>query len=418
MVEQDTNFAARREARIDFARQIQEIERDANEQRLDATRSYESQRSQTISEYERTIAREAEDFGRQRLRAQEAFLRQIGDIEEAGRRRNAEMAADLVERIGELTSDSGQRIAEAQADTNKRIQEIEADYQRNRERAERDHRDRLFDAAARLDAVAVFTEQRNFKRQQADADEAHREQIDKLNDQLAERTQKEQQNLAERIAQEQRANAKRLAEAKAADDQRIADMREEFARRLAEEDADRAIRLARMAEDHAAQLAQQAAAQAERLAQIDRHAAEERKAAEDAHLKQMQELGGVVAKGWLLIQEAIQKAMLKSYDEFNKDLAKRDKRLMQAMSEAEAGPSGGLNLANLPGYATGGWVNRTGLAMVHQGEYVMNRQQAQRAGGSLTIGALNVYGTPGMNEQDLARAVRGELVSVLRGVAN
>jgi hypothetical protein len=410
----DPRAGERRAAQLDFQRQIADIERSANEQRLDATRSYESQRSQTIADYERSIAREAEDFARQRVRAQQELMRQIADIEDEGRRNAARWASDLAERISELSADSGERIAEAQENTNKRIAEIEEDYQRNRERAERDHRDRLFDAAARLDAVAVFNEQRNFKRQQQDADEAHREQLDKLNEQLSERIQDEQENLQERIDQENRAHARRLADAKDADDRRIADMREDFARRQAEEDADRAVRLRRMAEDHAAQLAQQAAAQAERLAQIARHEAEERKAAEDAHLKEMEQLGVVLSKGWLLVQKSIEAAMLKEYEDFKK-------KLKEQFTQPRQDRFGNLiDQPYMPEFASGGWVNRTGPAMVHAGELILNRQQAaMRSGTTLNLsdGAIVVYGTPGMSPDDIARAVRGELVSVLREVS-
>lgn len=446
----DANAMKRRDMQIDFARQLMQIDRQAADARLDATRSFEQQRSQTISDYERSIAREAEDFGRQRLRQQQQLERQIASVQEDAARRTAKAIEDLAERIADLQADSARRLSEAQVDsnrriadaqesTNKRVAEIERDYHRDRERAERDHRDRLMDAAARLDAAAVFNEQRNFRRQQQDANEAHRERIDKEQDQLAERirkeqeslaerTRKEQENLAERIAQEQRAHAKRLREAKEADDRRLADMRADFARRQAEEDADRAVRLRRMAEDHQAQLAQQAAAHSERIAQINRHQTEERKAAEDAHLTEMQRLGGTVAKGWLLVQEAIQKAMLESYDKFQEELNKRF-----ATQGPQPAPQFPIN--PFRGFADGGPVMRTGLARVHSGEFILSKSMVQainnatggrvgssaaRSGGSsltLADGAIQVFAAPGMSEQAVARAVRGEIAGLFRELA-
>lgn len=364
----DQHYEERRQEQIDFGRELADIERSANAQRLDATQQYESQRSQIVETYGRQMAREEEDFLRQRGRAVAEFNRQVANLQSEAAERDAEWASDLAE-----------RIADIQSDGNERISEIEENYQRDRERREQDHRDRLFDAASRLDAVAVANEQRNYRRQSQDAQERHDEQIDK-----------ERENIAERIADEQHGHAERLADARKADAERLEDMREAFARQTAQEDEDRAVRLQRMAEDHAAQLAQMDAAQALRIEQINRHEAEERKTAEEAHIKAMGELGETLSEGWLRIQKGIEAVMLKEAEDFEKRIKEK-----YDVNNAERG-TGATRSAGLPGYASGGWVNRTGPAMVHAGEYVLSPQIAAMAaamrGGSMNVGGINIYG--------------------------
>lgn len=420
-------LADQRNAKLEFETEIQGIERDAAGARLDATRQYESQRTETIASYEQTIAREAEDFGRQRARAQAQFQKQIADIAEDAGKREANWQEDLAEKLADFQSDSAERIADAQEDAAKRIAEIEEDYHKNRERAERDHRDKLMDAAARLDATAVFQEQRNFARQSADAKEAHDEAISDAQESLQERIDKERENLAERIADEQEAHAERLADAREADAERLADLQESHAEQQRLEDEDRALRLSRMAEDHAAQLASLSAANAERMAEIDRQKADELKAAQDAHLQQLADLG-IYNKAWKAIQDAREREALESWGkfwtEFNKAL-----KVFGPMTEAEAKKNqwSGLNLSDpttYPGFAAGGWVGRDGPIMAHAGEYVLNRQQAAMQGGArsatlnLAAGAIVVNAAPGMNVGDLAAAVRSEIVSVFGELAN
>lgn len=394
-------LADQRAAKLDFAQEIADIERDSANQRLDATRNYESQRTDTIASYERTIAREAEDFGRQRARAQAQFQKQVAELAESAAEREADMAEDLADRIADLQAGASERITEAQDNTNKRISEIEEDYRKSRERAERDHRDNLLDAAARLDATAVFNEQKRFAREQADAKDARDEAISDAQEGLQERIEQERDNLAERIAQEQEAHAERLQEARDADAERLADMQADFAEQQRLEDEDRAVRLQRMAEDHAAQLASMAAAQAEQMAEIDRAEAEELRSAQEAHLKELEE-AGIFNKNWKAIQDAREREALQSWDRFWQEFNGRLRMQgPQTPAQAQANQWQGIQLAD-----PSTW-NFSSAPPATRGGDVRNFNAS-----------ISVFAAPGQSAESVAGAVRAEMVRVFRELAN
>lgn len=386
----------RTEAQTDLIRQwaadVQAIEREAGMARVEATRQYESQRSQTIAQYELGILRDAEDFARSRQRQAEQLARQIADVRADAQNREALQVRDYTEKIAELRSDANERIAE-----------IEESYAESREKAERDHRDRLMGAAARLDAVGVFEEQRRYQREQEEAKHAHGKRIGK-----------EKDNLQERIDDERKAHERRLADARAADEERIQEMRASLAEQQRLEDEDRAIQRKRQEEDHRLQLAQMAQAQAERMAQISEQAANEKKALDEKFTEELAATG-LHNENWLKIQELRQKESLKLFDEFWKEIQKRF-AIQGPKTKEEAEPR-----AFPDSFALGGWVQRGGIARVHAGEFVVPAAQARSmAGGmsrSVTIGDIHVYGTPGMDEATLGRAVRREVEGIFSELA-
>lgn len=410
----------------DWADGVREIERTANSARLDATQSYEAQRTSTIRSYEQGIAREAQDFAIGRARAAKQLADSIADIQSDGAKNGVRWAADLAERIAALRQAQGTAIAELVEAGNKRLADIEEQYRTDRERAERDHRDRLFSAASRLDAVAVAEEQRSFARAASVAAEDHAKQVSDESRTLAERISQEQTNLQERIAQEQAAHAERLADAKAADEQRIADLIESQAEQQAQEDADRALRLARQAEDYQAQLAEMAAAQAERIAQIERHAAEER-AQLDEEAKKALAAEGLVNREFFLQQVELKKKSLELFENWWK-------RINYAFENSMIGPPTPAESARRaaeeakvhawPGFANGGFVGRTGLATVHQGEYVLSRKMLQAGGATrsnvvnIASGAIAVYAAEGMSAEAIADAVNRRLIAHYREISN
>lgn len=419
-----------------WATSVQAIERDAATQRLDATRQYESQRAETISDYGRTVVREEQDFARSRARALADYARQIADAREESAQREADAARDLARAIANVREEAGKReakwqsdysekIAEMRADSNERLADLEADYAKARERAELDHRDRLLSAAARLDAVGVFEEQRNFARQQKDAQDNYEDQRSEIKkalaEQLADALEAQQERLeearagdAERLQDMQAAFEEQRAEARAADADRLRDMQEDFERRLAREDEDRQIQNQRRAEDHAAQMAQMANAQAERMAQIDEQTAREKKALEEQFLEEL-EAEGLHNAQWLKIQAERQRQSLKSFDLWWEEINKRF-AIQGPKTRADTPP-----IAFPDSFAAGGWVQRSGMAMVHAGEYVANRQTAAAmAGGmarNITVGDIYVTPLPGMDTDALAVAVRRELMAALEEAA-
>ena len=366
----------------DWAKAVQRIEQEAGEARLQATRDYEEQRSETISQYELSALREAEDFARQRSRQEANYQRQIADIQEDAAKRERDWQRDLSEKLTELRSDSNERLVE-----------LDEDYAKDRERSARDHRERLLDAAARLDAVAVREEQRRYADQTSDAEENYQEQRGKI-----------QEALDERIADELKAHQRRLEDQRTADAERLADMKRAFEEQRAEEDFDRAIRLARQAEDHASQLAQMDVAQAERLAQIDRQAAQERAALDENFLAQLNE-AGIYRQAWLDQQKAQQEASLKLFDAWWEGIKAR---FPDAVQQGPKLPSFPTSFADY-GYTSSGITSPAGQAA--SGGSVSNR--------SITIaeGAISVYAAPGQDERAVARQVRTEMERLLMEAA-
>jgi hypothetical protein len=367
-----------------WAANVQRIEREAGQARLDATRDYEEQRSEAIADYERGIARDAEDFARARARAAEQLNRQIADIEADAAKRAAKAEEDYDERTGELRED-----------TNERLAKIEEKYARDRERAAEDHRDRLMDAAGRLDAVAVREEQRRFAKSQQEASENYDEQVSDA-----------QKALDKRLADERESYEERAAEQRLADAERIQDLRDNLAESQRLEDEDRAISQARAAEDFARQQAQAATDHAQRLAQISRQAAEERKQLDESFMAQLA-AEGVHNAQYLALQEAKQKASLALFDQWWSDIEKRF--AVQGPQPASQGPQ-------LPG----GWLTdfNGGRTQPAAGFPTSFADAASRAAGrSVTFGegSIVVNAAMGQSEEMVARLVRDEMIALLEG---
>lgn len=363
-----------------WAKDAARIEREAGQARLDEERSYGQQRAQTIRQYNLNALREEEDFARGRARAITQYNRQV-----------AEAIADAAKRDAEWQKDYNEKIAEIRQDGNEQVAELERNYAKDRERRERDHRDRLLNAAARLDAVAVAEEQRSYARQQADAEENYTEQRTKIQDALA-----------ERLADELEAHQERLEAAHDADQERLADMQRNFEEQIAEQDMERAIQQQRRAEDFATQLAEMDTAHAERLAQIDTQAALERQALNDAFVAQLNDLG-IYNKAWRDQQAAAQAESLRLFGEFWK-------QFNASMPNATQGPQ-----APYPG--------NVGQFPSSFADYGFGASRAAAGGStssrSITIaeGAIQIYPSAGMDERAVARQVRTEMERLLTEAA-
>lgn len=368
----------------EWAQDVRQIERDAANQRLDATRQYEQQRSDTIAQYELGIARDAEDFARARARAAQQLEHQIADVQTDAAKRDADAEEDYRERVTDLRDD-----------TNERLSKLDEDYQRSREQAATDHRDRLLDAAGRLDAVAVREEQRRYARQQQDADDNYTEQRSEL-----------QQALDERLQEERESYQVRRDEQRTADAERIEDMRANLAEQQRLEDEDRAIAAQRRDEDYARQLQQQDTAHAERLAQISSQAAQERVALDEAFLAQLA-AEGVHNENWLALQKSKQDASLALFDSWWSAIEQKF---------ATQGPAA----QQAPGWLTdfnGGrsdWPTETPPAAPNAGG------GGTRGFGARTFnvneGAIKVYATAAQSEEQVARLVERRLLALLEGM--
>ncbi len=427
----DPNLEKQTQDKIEWYKGITRIENDANAARLSATQEYESQRSETIRSYEQGLAREAQDFAINRQREAAQLADTIAQIGVDSARQSAKWAKDLAESIAQLQVDSGKRQAEAQEATQKRISEINEQYAKDREKATQAHSDTLLEAAANLDAKAVWAEQKNFARQSTDAKEAHDDAISKAKQDLADRSAKEAENLADRIAQEQKANQKRLDDAREADALRIQDAKDALVKQQTQED--QALRLQRGAEDQQAQLAQMAQAEAQKLAQIDANAVKERAALDEDFQKQLNE-DGIRSNKWLLQQAEFKRLALLNFDDWWKEVNKR-------FIDAQVGPTAAqkkqsfIDLDKIPGFASGGAITRTGPIYSHAGEYMLNRAAVDRLGGfagaqqfamngggrgghtlNLSEGAIQIHALPQHNSMDIAQMVESQLINLLESV--
>lgn len=385
-----------------WAADVKEIEQQAASERLEATQQYERQRRDTIADYEKRIARDAEDFARQRLRAEQQLADDIADIR-----------SDLTDQEREWQADYDETVAEIRSDSYDRLAEIEEDYARDRERRERNHRNSLLSAAGTLDAQAILAEKRRYAEEQQSAEENYRDQVgtvqDSLNEQLA----------AAKESYDDQAQAAREAA-----EERIADLQESYAEQRRIEDEDRAIKLQRQAEDHQEQLIELDRTQADRLAQIDRQAAEQRQALDESFKAELDELG-IHKQSWLVLQQQQQKESLDLFEEYWNGV----KRLTPS-PRAEG----------LREYQTGGAVSRTGPALLHAGEYVLNPQitraldammggmNQQRLLGAMAgttrnsslmvaPGAIQINAAAGMDANMIAGAVEQAIINTLRAVA-
>ncbi|MCC6454209.1 MAG: hypothetical protein IT328_04650 [Caldilineaceae bacterium] len=365
----------RTEVITEYYRNVDRIEADAFNQRLAATEQYERQRAETVRQYNQTLAREAEDFARQRQRQEAQLQSQIQKINEDSARQRLRWERDLARSIAEDQADSAERIGKARKETNERLSELDEDYQKNRERAERDHRERLLDAAGSLNAVAVREEQRRFADQSKDAKDAYDERRSDLQEQLQERIEEEKESLAKSIAQQQAAHAQQLADQAENNRLRIEEMKAAQVEQQGIEDEDRAVRLGRMAEDHEAQLAEMARAHGERIAQINAQEQEQLTALANAHNARMVKLGEQLT-AYEKMEKEYQKNALERWENYYKALEAASRPPVEAAPYADR-PS------FLPGFASGGPVNRDMVARVHQGEYVLNAQTVDRLRGNL-----------------------------------
>lgn len=375
-------------ARRDAYNQIDALERNFSNQRIQATQQYEEQRLNIIRNYEKSVAREEEDFVRQRKRGLRDYEKQIVDIVRDGQERDAEMRSDTEKQIAEINEDSVKRRAK-----------IEEDYQEQREKAEKDHKDRLLKAAGQLDAIAVLEERKRYAQDNKERKKQHDEALEDEKEATEERRQDALDALNER-----------LEDARKADEKRLADMEAARKQQLADEDEDRKIEKDRAAEDHNDQLEEMARQHDLTMQEIERQYEVQKTALEDKLAADLEAVGIYVA-GYHERMEKRDKVIEKFLDDYIDKLEKKFKADKQ-LGTYEYDPSTGPKLP-YQGYASGGLVRQTGRAMVHAGEFVLSRQMMASGWSpnnnynnqrSLVIEQINISTTPGYE------ALVGELV--------
>jgi hypothetical protein len=375
---------------VEFYESIVALDDKYAAERLDATRDFEEQRSDTVRSYEQQIAREAADFGRERARAIRQYEGEVADAITESQERQAQWQEDFDDQMREIREDSNEQLAE-----------MERDYQKDRENRLRDHQDKLFDAASRLDARAVAEEQRRFARESREAEENYREKV-----------AKEENNRDEQLAKEQAEFDKRVARAAEEDAKRLQSMEEDFRDRLALEDEDRAIRQAREAEDHAMALAAQAAQHTKRLDQIAQQQQAERTALE-AEFRQRLYAENLYTDEWLAVQKDRQEKSIEFFKLFFRDIIESAKLALRESNRGATDAAGreALDPQTMTPFARGGFVTRTGAALVHAGETIIPSNRRGGFGNSLSIesGGIAIYASPGMDANEVGQVVMERL---------
>lgn len=399
-------------------------------------------------DYNDRLARMDEDDARERERAAQRLEQSIAAVHADAAKRALASEKTQNERIADSQEAFQERVAELREDAAERELRAAEDYQRKREQLERDHRDALIEAALRLDASAVWAEQRRYARQREDLERDQADERAQRQKQLADRLADEQKAHEQRVAQEHEAHAQRLEQGREADAERIADLRARYAdeQRLAEED--RRIARDRMAQDHQ-----------RRIQDINTAAINEYNARQAAFIQQYNQLAAHESQK-LGIQRQYQAAMLNDFEAWLRNMrgvvAQQDAaRVISAAFggptgaaiggtgpsltqlagsiPASAGSSGGLTLVPPPGSTiytpgvgysvvgggvnpiaigqllggrhTGGDIDRSGLWNLRAGEHVIEPGTAsllkRMMGGSITPSGL----------AGMARAAAGQAAS-------
>lgn len=376
----------------EWASSVQEIERNAANDRLDATRQYEEQRTNIIRDYEKTIAREAQDFALQRARAEEDYAISLSRIRRDIGNREARQAEELERTIGDARAEAAKRAVDRQEELEERIADAQEDFQRRRERAERDVNERILDAAGRFDAKAIAEAQRDFNKRQRDEQEDFDERLEDLNEAHAKQTEDEKEALEERIQQAKDAYQRQLEDARAADEQRLTDMAADFELRRERENEDRGIRLERLRQDHEDQLGELATQHENRLIQIAEQAQEERDLLDEEFGKSLEALGIRVDK-FILEGERATNAAIQQFEKWR-----------AAINNSFMGPVEGPQPRH-PLITPGQFPSLGATAPV--------ASTSNSRTSNITV-PIQVFGAIGQSPQDIATAVRVEFTNLLR----
>jgi len=391
---------------------IEDIERQAANARITATEDFERRRTQIIRQYGLTLVRQAEDVALATSRATTDFNRSIADMRRDAGRRESDAREQLEESLGDLRKGHSERVAE-----------ITSRYHKDMEESEASHREKLLGAAARLDAAGVVQEQRRFAKEKNQKSKA-------FNDNL----KREKKSLDKTEKQREEALEKQLETARRNDERRLDDMRRDFEYRKQIEQEDREIRLRRMAEDHNSQLEEMVRVHDARMEQINTQESERKIEQEDKFQDQLIQ-AGLAHEKWLEEQDAWEKKSLESFEDWWKDIDGILGNTGEA-GDTTTGLAGGTGDDGSPvmrQFGEGGPVNRTGPAIVHAGEFVLNAGTVGalrgmmgnfsnagllQAAGSRSIniaeGAIQVTGSEGMNVEALGQVVRDELLAALQ----
>lgn len=403
-----TPLEGEKQIHLDWAQGIEDLNRQTHEAINDEEKSFGASRAKTVADYNKSVARDEAAYARGRLREQMDFLDALADVGKDATRREAGQASDLARTMGQARSDSAEREVDIREDANKRLVKLDEDYEKDRLKRAQDLSDNLLDAAGDLDAKQVYQLQRDAAKQEQQASDAHDDARKEIGEGLQERLDDERKSLAKSLKQQQDNYDRQLQEGRENDRIRLQDMKDAFVKSQARAKEDHDDQVTQRAEDQAAQLAEMDTQHGLRIDQIKTHAASERLEL-DAQAKADLLALGVRNAAWKKAQEEKELAQEKLWDKF----------MEHVNGTLKEGRPNTPQIAPA-GFASGGFVPRTGLAYLHAGEVVIPARNVSRGGGgrSISMGDIHIS-VAGTNASagDIGRVVRQEMLRVFEEAA-
>lgn len=210
---------------LDAFRQFQDdlaqIERQAADDRIKIQQDFASASADQEAKHQRDLARANHDFERESAQRAKDHQKDMLRMEREERQRRLDAARQLERQIAErqakanedrdkIIADGEQKIAEINQDAQREAARRQADHLRDLQKMEDEHRLRLLDAAANLNAQAVANEQRNYSQQRGEKERGFNEEHARQNEDNARRIEQERQNAQQRLIENQTNLAREL----------------------------------------------------------------------------------------------------------------------------------------------------------------------------------------------------------------
>lgn len=322
--------------------------------------------AKTLAGYDRDYAKQVAGFAKDEIRIGQDAAKSISDAYASAAKDAAAAIKDANKESAGVEKDRAKSISRVDFDTSKSLAKVDdslKDALRNA-RSARDRRQLRKDAANRKKEILEEAAQRK----------------QDINDQAAERQQQIADRKVERLAEIEDRKKERLAEIEQQRTEALRQLNER--RKEAKEESLQRKADAKEAADY--QIAQQKKAAAEQVKTAEDRAAKEKQIVRD-ELNQMaadtnakiRQLGGTVFGDGLTLGTDVINGLVAGIRAGQSPVTTAIQDVVNAALAAAASPTTKrTNWVNVTGYAEGGWVPRTGPALVHAGEYVLNRQQA------------------------------------------
>ena len=347
---------------IDYQKRLRDAQASFLDDMAKAERDYQRDRLKRIEDFNKQAQQKHADFIRDQLKDRAKFEEEYNDLisGRTGRVR------DLLERV-EIERKYAEE--EFQEEMLENTQKFYRDLERMREK----HEITVLEAAARLDARAVYEENRRYQQEIKDAWDNHRE-----------RQAEREKQFADEWEVESKAFQRRLAIAREYDLRRAKEMREAFEERQREERAQHRESMRRMQQEFNDELRERDREHRERINEMrQQHAnrmVELRRQMAEAINEELKHNNSVLA----IHQRGLEsvRAQLENWWKNNAHLFIPPKIQVfdggtKSYKGGDGGDGGSKASGSLGRFALGGLVKRTGQYLLHSGERVLNPDETK-----------------------------------------